>query len=96
MSGKSGRGQGKRSARGKKRKGRRDYSATVAQHQIASPAREPAIPPKISSPAAGVPTTTTARPTSIRYPYVGAELRRIGILAGIMVVILIVLALVLS
>ena len=32
----------------------------------------------------------------LRYPYVAAELRRIGLLAGIILVVLIVLALVLS
>jgi hypothetical protein len=34
--------------------------------------------------------------TAVRYPYILTELRRIGILAGIMLTILVVLALVLS
>ena len=95
MPGKAGRGQGKHPTRSKKRKGRRDLPAPVAQQQAASPAREPTITPGVSSPVISAPTTR-ARPTFARYPHIAAELRRIGILAGIMVVILVVLALVLS
>ena len=95
MPGKPGRGQGKRSVRSKKRKGRREFPAVVAQQQVASPADQPAIAPRVYSPASSMPSTAV-RPKFARSPHVAAELRRIGILAGIMVVILIVLALVLS
>ena len=94
MPGKSGRRRGRHPSRAKKRKGRRGSSAIVAQQQAVAPAREPAALPKVPSPAVSEPTPTV-QPTLARYPYIGTELRRIGILAGIMVVILVVLALVL-
>jgi hypothetical protein len=37
-----------------------------------------------------------AKPAAIRYPYIAAELRTIGILAGVMLIVLVVLARVLS
>ena len=47
-------------------------------------------PGKPVAPSAGAPAVTLAR-----YPYVGAELRRIGILAGIILVILVLLSIIL-
>ena len=46
---------------------------------------------KEATPSAGVPI-----PTSAQYPYIVTELRGIGILSGIILVILVVLSLVLS
>ena len=88
MPGKSRRGRGKHSARGKKRQG---TFARVAQQQVAS---DKLAAPAMPAPSLGVPTSRS-RPTSARYYYVVTELQRIGILAGIMLVILVVLALVL-
>ncbi len=57
--------------------------------------------PAATSPVKAV-TPPTAAPAhrktvaGLRYPYVAAELRRIGLLAGIILAVLIVLALVLS
>lgn len=47
----------------------------------------------VSPPASGA--VTKPKTSAVKYPYVTAELRRIGILAGAIVVILVVLALVL-
>ena len=67
-----------------KRKKDRQFSAVVdVRPPIVPQTPKPVSPHKV--PASG----------EARYPYVTAELRRIGILAGIMLVILVVLALVL-
>lgn len=67
------------------------------QHLLSTGGEVPvATPPvKVVIPRAAAPASrkTVAR---LRYPYVAAELRRIGLLAGIMLAALIVLALVLS
>ncbi|MFC1993259.1 hypothetical protein ACFLV3_05590 [Chloroflexota bacterium] len=92
MSGKAKRGQGKHSSQNKKRKGRQPSAVIVAQQKADAPVLEPAVPTEPSSPAVSAPAPT-AKPVSVRYPDIGIELRNIGILAGIMVVILVVLAL---
>ena len=86
MPGKSRRGRGKPPTRSKRRKG---AVTRVAQPQVAAEAHESAAP-RVS-----LPSTPSPRPTGVRYPYIATELRRIGVLAGIMLAILIVLALVL-
>ena len=87
MPGKSRRGRGKHSARSKKKRG---ALAGVAQQRVATETYKPAAPAvPASSP------TPIVIPTGARYPYIVTELRRIGILAGIMLAILVVLALVL-
>ncbi len=77
--------------RGKRKKGAPIFSAMPAQQREVAQPDKPAAPPKAATPSAGVPALA-----SVRYPYVVTELRRIGILAGIIVVILVVLSLVLS
>ena len=71
----------------------------IRQQPLATVARQPVVTqtdkPVASAPLASVPARKTAAAT-VRYPFVVAELRRIGVLAGIILVILIVLALVLS
>jgi hypothetical protein len=81
--------RGKHLSRRKKRKMGHGTLPTVAQRQAIT---QPEVP---TSPAKKVPAPTVT-PTATRYPYVAAELRRIGILAGIMSVALVVLVLVLS
>ena len=93
MPGKSRHGRGKHLSRGKKRKGRRSPLAIAAQQQVATQTYKPVSQPEVSAPSAGVPTPA---PTTARYPYITTELRRIGILGGIMLAILVGLALVLS
>ncbi len=95
MSGKARRGKGNHSFQSKRKKGKRHFSAIAAQQQVAAQTGKLVTPPKLSTPSVSAPTPRTTL-TTARYPYIIAELRRIGILAGIMMVILIVLALVLS
>jgi len=95
MPGKSRHGKGKHSFQSKREKGKHRFSATVVQQRVVAQANKPITPPKPSAPSVSVPTPRAAL-TTARYPYIVAELRRIGILAGIMLVILFVLALVLS
>ena len=88
MPGKSRRGRGKPSSRSKKRHG---AITRVTQQPVVAETREPAV----------LAPTSSTRPSSsrvssgVRYPYIGAELRRIGILSGVILAILIILALVL-
>ena len=95
MSDKSRHGKGKHSFHSKRKKSRQHFSATAVQQGVALQTNKPAASPTLSAPSVNVPTPRTTL-TTARYPYIVAELRRIGILAGITLVILIVLALVLS
>ena len=90
MSGKSRHGKGKHSFQGKKRKDRLIPRVAAAQSPAAAPAGEPV--PEVKVPEKPVPATATVA----QYPDIFTELRRIGILAGIILAILIVLAVVLS
>ena len=84
-----------RSLQSKKRKGRRGSSTIGAQQPAVAQTYEPVSPPKVAAPSASMPAPR-ATVTVARYPYIATELRRIGILAGIMLVILVVLVLILS
>ena len=95
MPGKSRHGKRKHSFQGKKKKGRRGPPGIVAQQQAAIQIDKPVAPPKVAAPSTSAPTPMPVL-AAVRYPYILTELRRIGILAGIMLVILVVLALVLS
>ena len=95
MSGISRHSRRKRSYQGKKKKIRRRPPGVVTQRQIDIQTNEPVIPPRVVAPSASEPNPRPV-PTAFRYPYILTELRRIGILAGIMLVILVVLVLVLS
>ena len=88
MPGKSQRGRGKHLARSKKR---RATLARAAQQRVVT---DKPVSPAVPVPSPGVPTPVVTL-TCTRYPYVVTELRRIGILAGIILAILVVLALVL-
>ena len=95
MPGKSRYRKGKGLPQSKKRKSRRRFLATVAQQQAVAQTYEPASHPSASAPLVSVPTPMT-KLAAVRYPHIATELRTIGILAGIMLIILAVLALVLS
>ena len=95
MPSKSRHGRRKHSFRGKKKKGRRSPPAVVAQRQADIQINKPVAPPKAVTPSVSAPTPTPVL-TAVRYPYILTELRRIGILAGILLAILVVLVLVLS
>jgi len=73
----------------KKRAGRPAVPVTAA-----TPVAAEAAAPSITTPTPSVHTAKTKTPV-MKYPYVLAELRRIGILAGATLVILVILALVL-
>jgi len=95
MPGKSRHGKGKQPVRSKRRRSGRSSLASAAQQPPVSQTYEPVPQPEVSTPLPTTPTSSAAVST-VRYPYITTELRRIGILAGIMLVILVVLALVLS
>jgi hypothetical protein len=90
MTGKSRHGKRKLAFRGKKKKSRHHPPAVVTQ---ASKPVSTKLPTKLPTPSVRAPTPTTLAPA--RYPYIIGELRRFSILAGMVLVILIVLALVL-
>ena len=95
MPGKSRRGRGRHLPRSKRRKGRKVSPAPAAQAPAVAQVHEPA-------PEADKPLPPTEAPklratlTAVQPPNIAAELRRIGILAGIILVILVVLALIFS
>ena len=95
MSGKSRHRKGKYSFQGKKKKSGQRFSGAVAQEQVAAQVPGAGVPARVAVPAASAPTPVAKSAVAL-YPYITAELKRIGILAGIILVILIVLALVLS
>ena len=95
MPGKSQRSRRKHSFQGKKKKGRQSPPGVVAQWQAGIQSDKPVASPKVAVPAVSTPTPMPVL-TPVRYPYILTELRRTGILAGIMLAILVVLALVLS
>jgi len=95
MPGKSRHGKVKHHHRSKKSKAKQRHDAMTFQPPAAVDTPQPAA--AISTPpSAKTPTPPPAAPRMAQYPYITKELRRIGILAGIILVILIVLALVLS
>ncbi len=95
MPGKSRRKRGKYSFQSKRKKERTSRPTTLAQQPAAIQTHEPVASPSISVPSASVPTPKT-KPVAVGHPYVATELRTIGILAGIMLIVLVALALVLS
>ena len=91
MSGKSQSHTGKHSEHSKKSRAI-ERSKDPALHQpILTQISRPVVTPDVSSRKVAMAASKT-----VRYPFITAELKRIGILAGIILVILIVLALVLS
>ena len=90
-------GKDKRPSLSKKSKARQRQVAIASRQQVTAPIMTPpevAVTAEMPAPPAVVkkPKITLGP----RYPYITAELKRIGILAGIILGILIVLALVLS
>lgn len=102
MPGKSRRGRKGKYAFQAKRQGGASRPGAPAQQPVVAQANQPAAPPR-AAPTPRVapppPTRTAAAVAKIaagRSPYVATELRTIGILAGVMLVILIILARVLA
>ena len=94
MPGKSKRKRGKHQP-SKKGKSRQRFAATTTQQAAVTATLESVAPVKVSAPSESVPTPV-AKPSVTRYPYIAAELRTIGILAGIILIILVVLFFTLS
>ncbi len=83
--------KGKYSTQSKGKKGRSNRPTAVVQQRTVAQAREPVPLSNVSATAAGMPAPV-AKTVPVRHQYIATELRTIGILAGIMLVILIVLA----
>jgi len=95
MPGKSRRRHSRHLPRSKRRKGRKGFAAPVAQPSAVAQRYEPAPRAALLAPSAKAPTPK-ATVTLAQHPNIAAELRRIGILAGIILVILVVLAMIFS
>ncbi|MFC1860099.1 hypothetical protein ACFLYC_00795 [Chloroflexota bacterium] len=89
MPSKSRHGRRKHSFQSTKKKSGGSLHSVVAQQPAATQTDRPVVP-QTRAPA---PTSVLA---AVQHPYILPELKRIGILAGIMVIILVVLAIVLS
>ena len=90
MAGKSRRARGKHSQPSKKKKRKRIATFTASQQPVVAQTYKPTAPSEAAVPQAKEPTPTVAR-----FPHITTELRRIGIIAGIMLATLVVLAFVL-
>jgi hypothetical protein len=94
MPGKLRHRRGKHIVQTKKRKGRRSPPAVVSQQKTVTQNDKPdAIPPEVTTPS---PVAVKAATAAVGYHELIVELRRIGILAGIMLATLILLVLVLD
>jgi len=82
--------RGRQPPQSKKRKRRQFSPVTPSQPQAVAQTYEPTAPSTVASSPIKEPIQVVAR-----YPYIAGELRRIGILAGIILTALVVLALVL-
>ena len=96
MPDKSQHGKGKHHSQSKKRREKQRYTTTIAHQPIAAQTSKPTVPTGMSTPSASISTLLRAHSVIAQHPHITTELRRIGILAGIILAILIVLALVLS
>ena len=94
MPGKSRHIKGKHPHHSKKSKAiQRQGAMALQQHKVTEEPMHATTIDTIPSPKA---TTAPMKTKVLQYPYIIGELRRIGILAGILLVILIILAVVLS
>ena len=75
----------------KKRRSMSVSPPLATQQPVEAQPSRPVAPPKVAAHSVRTPI-----PTSARYPYIVTELKSIGILTGIILVILVVLFLVLS
>ncbi|OGO19142.1 MAG: hypothetical protein A2144_06025 [Chloroflexi bacterium RBG_16_50_9] len=90
MPGKSRHVKGKHQQHSRKSKFKQRHGTAVPQQPAASGVPAPAATTSAPSPAKAPPLTAT--PAASQYRYVIAEMRRIGILSAIILVILIVLS----
>lgn len=92
MAGRAQNSRGKGSPHNKKKKRRQSQPKPAPQKQAVSLASEVISPAKAVTPLRDVPATA---PAAVKCPNLLIELRRVGILGGIVLAILLVLALVL-
>lgn len=90
MPGKSKHKRGKYRPQSKKGKSRQRFTTTTAQQPAVVESSEPVSSPATPAPRVSAPSLS-AKPTITEHPYIATELRTIGILAGIMLMILVVL-----
>lgn len=95
MPSKSRRKRGKQSFHGKKRKGKLTPVPKTAEQPVATQTGTPGVHPTVTAPPVSKPVPAPT-PTVARYPYVTSELKRIGIIAAIMIAVLVILSRVLS
>jgi len=94
MPGKSRHARRKLTRKEKQRKKLASLAQASQQPAVAQP-YEPVAPAKaVSTPSVSMPASRPVQ-IDVHYPYIASELRRIGILAGAMLVVLIILSLVL-
>ena len=94
MPGKSRHGKRKHSTLSKRRKEKQRSLASTARQPVTAQTSMPVPAASKVDSKVSIPPPSTA-PATDQYAYVTAELKRVGILTGIILVILIVLALVL-
>ena len=87
--------RGKKFSPSQRRKNRPSQPAPVSQQPVAAKTVEP-VPGSRVPPAPLKTISTAVKPVTATYPYIGRELMFIGILAGILLAIIIVLGFVLS
>jgi hypothetical protein len=95
MSSRSRRKRGKQSFHGKKKKGKLTPVLRTAESVTASQTDTPTSPPLVTTPPISKPAPA---PTSAvaSYPYVTSDLKKIGIIAAILIAVLAILSRVLS
>ena len=97
MAGKLGHGKGKHHPQSKKGKAKQRQTAFAVRPQVAAPvipAQEQAAPAVPAPPTRA--RAKSVQPIQTQYSNVTSELKRIGILSGIILAILVILALVLQ
>ena len=93
MSSKSRRKLGKQSFHGKKRKGKLTPALKTAEEATTSLSATPASPQTVTTPPVSKPAPPPATtPAVASHPYVSSELKRIGIIAAIMIAVLVILS----
>ncbi len=92
MSGKAKHRRGKQQLPGKKKKSRHGHQVIASQSEVAAPVDQPAAatPEAMASPA------PSPAPAMVKNPGLPSELRRVGLLFGVMLATLITLALLLD
>ncbi|MBN1862282.1 MAG: hypothetical protein JW790_01385 [Dehalococcoidales bacterium] len=91
MSSKSRRKRGKHSFQTKKRKDRLTPTAMATEAPATAQTYTSDTPPPASTPPVSAPASKAA-PAASGYPYVTGELKRIGIIAAIMLAVLVTLS----